>query len=106
MKRVYLSHPYGGRPENVEKAETLAEWYKKTWSAEGKDYEIVNPLAYLAPVAEGIDEWTMLRLAINLMRSCDAVIFAPGWKRSRGCRMEHMASRDMERYEIPAEAVA
>ena len=101
MKRVYLSHPYGKKPVNIERSKRLAEWYTDAWSEEGRDYEIVNPLTYLAPLSKGFDEWTMLKLAINLMRSCDVVLFAPGWKKSRGCRLEHMASKGMEKYEVP-----
>ncbi len=101
MKRVYLSHPFGKRPENVEKSKRLAEWYQDAWADEGRDYEIVNPLTILAPLSKGIDEWTMLKIAINLMRSCDIVLFAPGWKKSRGCRLEHMAAKGMEVFEIP-----
>ena len=90
MKRVYLSHPYGGKEENREKAAAIAKMYREIWAAEGKDYEIINPLDYLAPF--DLPEWQMLRLAVDLLKSCDAVLFAPGWKHSRGCRMEHMAA--------------
>ena len=68
---------------------------EEIWDAEGKtDWEIVNPIEYFAPLAEeGVDDETILILAVALMKDCDGVLFAPGWKRSRGCRYEHFRAR-------------
>ena len=101
--RIYLSHPYGGKEENREKAEAIAKFYRELWAAEGKDYELIDPLAYLAPLSEGFQEWQILKLAVNLLKSCDAVLFADGWKHSRGCRLEHFAAKGKMIAEIPAE---
>ena len=110
-KRIYLSHPYGGFLENREKAAALAAFYRAVWDAEGKtDWEIVNPIEYFAPLAEdGVDDETILMLAVALMKDCDGVLFAPGWKHSRGCRYEHFRLRHSHKdnkyfqVEIPAE---
>jgi len=110
-KRIYLSHPYGGFLENREKAAALAAFYRAVWDAEGKtDWEIINPLEYFAPVAEeGVDDETILMMAVALMQDCDGVLFAPGWKKSRGCRYEHFKLRYSHKdnkyfkAEIPAE---
>jgi len=93
--RIYLSHPYQGKEENREKAAALAKMYREIWDAEGKtDWEIVNPIEYFAPLAEeGVDDETILMLAVALMMDCDGVLFAPGWKKSRGCRYEHWRAR-------------
>ena len=53
MKKVYLSHPYGGKEENREAAAALAKMFREIWAAEGKDYELIDPLAYLAPLILG-----------------------------------------------------
>ena len=90
--RVYLSHPYGGKPENKRRSKIIAKLYRELWAAEGADHEIINPLVELEDEAENNTAPQMLALAIELMRKCDAVLFAPGWKKSRGCRMEHMAA--------------
>lgn len=106
MKKIYLSHPFNGREENREKAAAIAKFYREVWAAEGKtDWILIDPLAYLAPLSDGIPEYTMIRLAVNLLKSCDAVLFADGWKHSRGCRLEHFAARDRGKQiaEIPAE---
>ena len=91
--RIYLSHPYGGNEENREKAAALAKFYRDAWDAEGKtDWELVNPLEYFKPFT-GVDEETILLMAVRLMQDCDGVLFAPGWKKSRGCRYEHWNAR-------------
>lgn len=90
--KVYLSHPYGRKLKNKIHAEGIAKLYREIWAAEGADHEIVNPIVELQDESKKNTEPQMIALAIDLMRQCDAVIFAPGWKESRGCRMEHMAA--------------
>ena len=90
--RVYLSHPYGRKPENKRRSKIIAKLYREMWAAEGADHEIINPLVELEKESERNTEPQMLALAVELLRKCDAVLFAPGWKNSRGCRMEHMAA--------------
>lgn len=94
-KRIYLSHPYGGFRENREKAAALAAFYRAVWDAEGKtDWVLVDPLSYFEPLErDGVDDETILMLAVALMQDCDGVLFAPGWKHSRGCRYEHWKAR-------------
>ena len=70
-KKIYLSHPFGGLEENREAAAALAKMFREIWAAEGKDFEIVNPIEYLAPLSEGFQEWEILKLAVNLLKSCD-----------------------------------
>lgn len=109
--RIYLSHPYGGQEENRDKAAALAKMYRSIWDAEGKEaWEIVNPLEYFAALeADGVDDDTLLIMAATLMDDCDGVLFAPGWKKSRGCRYEHFRARHSKgkvkyfQAEIPAE---
>lgn len=106
--RVYLSHPYGGKEANREKAAAVAKLYREMWDAEGKtDWKIVNPLEELEHVNFADDD-TALFAAVALMKTCDIVLFAPGWKRSRGCRYERMVARHTGKtyHEIPAEAEA
>lgn len=106
MKRIYLSHPYGGNEENRAKAACLAKFYRDIWAAEGKtDWVLVNPLEELSNM-RGVDDETALFAAVALMNSCDTVLFADGWKKSRGCRYEHYIAhaKGKEMAEIPAEA--
>ena len=94
-KRIYLSHPYGGFRQNRENAAALTAFYRDVLDAEGhEDWEIINPIEYFAQMAEdGVDDETILYMAVALMMDCDGVLFAPGWKKSRGCRYEHWRAR-------------
>lgn len=38
----------------------------------------------------------MLGRSIEKMAEADAVIFAPGWKDARGCRVEHLAAAEYD----------
>ena len=38
----------------------------------------------------------MLGRSIEKMAESDAVIFAPGWKDARGCRVEHLAAAEYD----------
>ena len=103
----------------MQKAEVLIEALPYIQKFHGKiivvkygktDWEIVNPLAYFEPLeADGVDDETILAMAIALMNDCDGILFAPGWKKSRGCRYEHLRARhakgDIKYFqaEIPAE---
>ena len=105
MKRIYLSHPYGGNEENREKAACLAKFYRDIWAAEGKtDWVLVNPLEELEHM-KGVDDETALFAAVALMNSCDIILFADGWKKSRGCRYEHYIAhaKGTQMEHIPAE---
>lgn len=110
--RIYLSHPFGGKEENRERAAAIAQFYREMWDSEGKEnWEIINPLAYFEPFT-GIPEDTILSMAATLMDTCDGVLFAPGWRRSRGCRYEHWRARRSKgrvhyyQAEIPEEVLA
>lgn len=91
MTKIYLSHPYGGSEKNRAAAKDVAALYRWAWASEkGKeDYQLINPLEILEPMTGRASEDKILKAAVELMRGCEAAIFCPGWKRSRGCRLEH-----------------
>ena len=105
MTKIYLSHPYGWSEKNRAAAKDVAALYRWAWAGErGKeDYRLINPLEILEPWAGRMSEDEILRDAVELMRGCEAVIFCPGWKRSRGCRLEHyIAGREgIQRVYLP-----
>ena len=106
--KIYLSHPYGGKQENMVKAARLARVYKAQWEKEGRDNVLVNPLEIFAGLSGVVDEDAILYAAIDLMRGCDAVMFAPGWENSVGCQTERDVCREegIEAYFVPAGMVA
>lgn len=91
MTKIYLSHPYGGSEKNRAAAKDVAALYRWAWASEkGKeDYQLINPLELYEPLTGKAPEDKILQSAVMIMRNCDAVLFCPGWKKSRGCRLEH-----------------
>ncbi len=89
--RYYLAHPYGGNEENRAKAANLKDRITAILAFVGQEVEIINPLEKLKDCV-GMPEHEILKLCIGLMRDCDGVVFAPGWRRSHGCRYEHFVA--------------
>jgi hypothetical protein len=92
MKFVYVSHPFGGKEENREKADRLIH----NLVCSLPDVVYLSPIhAMRRPYHEkgtvGYD-WE-LQCAMELMRRCDIVYFADGWQHSTGCRMERQMAR-------------
>ncbi len=96
--RIYLSHPFGGREENRERARAIQMFYEDIWAQERSDddefVELVNPLELLAGCAGHLDEDAITDAAVALMLSCDAVILCPGWEYSVGCTREFEAATE------------
>ncbi len=90
MKRVYLSHPFGGNEENREASKAIAALYRNLWQQEERDNVIVNPLELLEGADKVLPDNTVLNAAIELMKGCDIVIFSDGWQNSEGCKREHL----------------
>lgn len=83
MKKIYISQPMRGR---------------------STDAIIAERKALVADEVEVLDTYLngytnkpplhLLALALEKMADADAVIFAPGWRNARGCRVEHLAASE------------
>jgi hypothetical protein len=98
MKRIYVAHPYGGKPENKNKVERIV-----------KDLARENPLIlYISPIhATGflyndVDYLTGMDYCFELLSLCDELILCEGWENSRGCNMEKAFA---EKHGIPIRQV-
>ena len=95
MKRllIYVSHPLSGNPEGNRKSarEITARLSDRCGF---RDFIFVNPLdMFQGQGMTDTQDRHILSQAIEVMLKCDGVIFCDGWKRSRGCRMEHFLAR-------------
>jgi len=100
MKRIYIAGPMTGYPELNFPAfhAAAAEWRAKGWHVE-------NP-AEINPDPDA--GWhACMRKDIPRLLKCDAVYLLPGWKRSRGARLEAHIAREMglELHEAPGIAL-
>ena len=83
MKRYYISHPFTG---NEEKNKADADRIRAALKEAHPDICFMNPLGMFGN--KDTDYCTALADALELLSTCDAVIFCPGWEDSTGCRAE------------------
>lgn len=90
MFTVYLSHPYTG---NEDKNRLAARQIAARIVSEYPGIAVVNPLDTLqyAKMAElSYDE--ILKIDIELLSRCDALLVQGDWEHSQGCRREVQAA--------------
>lgn len=80
---VYISVPMTGR--TVKEVEADIKQAKKDFPFGKKGTKYISNLLEFK---EGIDPATSLGNAIESILSCDALYACPGWKESKGCRVE------------------
>lgn len=92
MFTVYLSHPYTG---DEDRNRLIARQIAARIVSEYPDIAVVNPLDALqyAKMTElSYDE--ILKIDIELLSRCDAVLVRGDWERSLGCRREVKAAHE------------
>ena len=101
---VYLCHPFssglraGASPEalyaEMRRRVASSRWLTSLIMQIHDNWVVLNPLA----MSDGIEhvhtgaEWLEVDLA--LLRACDVVVMANGWRESRGCQREYAEARE------------
>lgn len=95
MKKLFISQPMRGKTDEeiLKEREEAIEEAKKIY---GKDIEVIDSFFQNAPV-DAKPLW-FLGKSIELLSTADAVYFAEGWEKTRGCIIEHECA---VRYGIP-----
>lgn len=95
MKKVFISQPMNGKSENeiLEQREKVIEYSKSLF---GDDIEIID--SYLKESHENARPLGYLAESLNLLSKANVAVFAKGWEKARGCRIEHECSLE---YDIP-----
>lgn len=86
MKKLFISQPMGGRPDE----DILAEREKAIHEAEellGEPVEVIDSFFRNAPV--GAKPLWFLGKSLELLSGADVAYFANGWQDTRGCKIEH-----------------
>lgn len=88
MKRIYVAGPMTGLPDfNYPAFHAAAARLR----AEG--HHVENPAENTAPAC---GTWlAYMRLALAQVATCDAVFMLPGWRESKGARIEHGLALDL-----------
>lgn len=84
--KIYISLPITGR----DMGDVAAETAKAEDAVRRAGHTPVSPLALEHRDPE--DYPAVMGTDITALLVCDAVMFMPGWRDSRGCRLEHAAA--------------
>lgn len=91
MKKIYISQPMRGRSTDAIIAERKALVADAAVALQTDEVEVLD--TYLNSYTNK-PPLRLLALALEKMADADAVIFAPGWRDARGCRVEHLAASE------------
>lgn len=89
MKKLFVSQPMKDKTDN----EILAERKKAIKKAEeklGEPVEVIDSFFQSAP-ADARPLW-FLGKSLELLSTADVAYFADGWRKARGCRVEHLCA--------------
>lgn len=96
--KIFISQPMSGRTESEISAErdwitNLMNQIGNGLSDRGIAVEIIESFErkYLN---SGVNPLIPLSCCIQKLSEADIVVFAPGWKKSRGCRVEHTCAKE------------
>lgn len=82
MKRVYISGPMTGLP-----GLNFPAFHAAASDLRAQGLDVVNPADFGAD--DGLAWADYLRMDIRALVDCDAVHMLPGWRGSKGARLEH-----------------
>ena len=86
MKKVFISQPMNGRPDEKIKEERQC-LINQARLMVGEEVEIIDSFFEWAP-HDARPLW-FLGKSLQLMSQADIVIFGEGWQDARGCKLEH-----------------
>lgn len=93
----YVSHPYGGNPENEKAVQDIIDEMSGRklrpnsfiFMPFGDDSAFVSPIHILGSLYDAIPYIDGLDLCLSLLRRCDGIILCGDWQHSRGCMAEY-----------------
>lgn len=88
---TYVSGPMSGLPDL-----NFPAFHAAAQKLRGMGFEVVNP-AELNPDAEAKGHtWaTCMRVDIKALMECDHIFMLPGWRASRGAKLEHHIAKSL-----------
>lgn len=86
--KLYLAGPMTGLPDYNRPA-----FHAAAKQLRDQGYEVANPAELDGDDREPWELW--MRKALQLMLTCDWVVFLPGWRLSRGARLESLVAEEL-----------
>ena len=81
---IYLSHPYGGKPENKQAIEVIA----KRLVIEHPEHTYISPVHTFGFMYDLVDYQAGLDMCLDLLNACEYMYVYGNHKDSRGCTAE------------------
>ena len=89
MKRIYIAGPMTGLPEF-----NYPAFNRAATALRAKGYHVENPADNPVPPC---GTWKgYMRMAIAQLVTCDTVVLLPGWRESKGAKVEHQLALDLD----------
>ena len=87
-KTIFISQPMNGRTDEEIRHERAA---LVLWTKEHLQEDVTALETFF-------DDFGLAAKPLDYLARADVAIFAPGWQKARGCRIEHQCAED---YDIP-----
>jgi len=82
---IKVAHPYNGKIENKQKAETiLINLYKRY-----NNVLFISPIHSLGYIYNEFEYNAGMKYCFELLAMCDELWLFGGWRNSRGCKLEY-----------------
>ena len=88
-KKIYLSGPMTGMPDyNYPAFHAVAERFRQA------GWDVVSPAENFGGYVD-LPRESFLRMDVSQIATCDAIAMLPGWRESRGARMEYLIAHEL-----------
>ena len=85
MKKLFISQPMRGKTDEEILAER-ADAVQAAQDALGEEVEVIDSFFGTSDMSHALE---YLGESLKLLAKADIAYFAPGWRDSRGCKIEH-----------------
>lgn len=82
--RIYISHPYGGQPENKHRVEEVIKRISKRYP----EITFISPIHCFGFMYDDVDYQTGLNWCLELLNACDEMWVFGNYLDSKGCKAE------------------
>lgn len=89
LRLIYLAHPFGGKQENIDKAQSIVTDLIHRMP----DHTFYSPLHSTGFYYNEVDYLAGIEHCFEVLGRCDELWLCDGWQDSRGCNMEYGFAR-------------
>lgn len=90
MKTIYISGPMSNMPDL-----NFPAFHAAAAELRALGHTVMNPAEKADEDKPGMEWEDFMRQDIKMLMDCDTIHMLPGWKRSRGARLEHLIAMEL-----------